>query len=199
MQSDRFAREIVAILAQSRMARSRRLMREALDGTYQLPHYSHLYHCQTRTRLVQNNRESIQMEELPPIPEHHSPVRHLVSETHGIPYQPIHTFDEAKQIEDAVLVMEGDWGGQIYLVCPMRLVGCDETDLHAILKELDTIAWESNDGEGAKIYYERARSGQPIIGGMAGGTVTDDLWLHEEFIKLKIGDKIRQMIMGADE
>jgi hypothetical protein len=48
MQSDRFAREIVAILAQSNAARSRRLMRNSLGGR---PPHADRAHQETRTTL----------------------------------------------------------------------------------------------------------------------------------------------------
>jgi hypothetical protein len=43
MQSDRFAREIVAILAHSGAARSRRLMRNPLGRNLTMPHSNALF------------------------------------------------------------------------------------------------------------------------------------------------------------
>lgn len=56
------------------------------------------------------------------IPEHQSAVRNMVSESHGLDYKPLKDLEEAKEYDDAYIIMEGDWGGQIYLVAPVRLV-----------------------------------------------------------------------------
>jgi hypothetical protein len=48
--------------------------------------------------------------------------------------------------------MEVDWGGEIYLVCPIELVKCDENTLHILLGDLDKISWACNEGEGKGIY-----------------------------------------------
>ncbi len=83
------------------------------------------------------------------------------------------------------LVLEGDWGGQIYLTVPRRLVG-DVSGIEMLLSELNRIAWPCNDGEGAcaslydpMSYDQTADDG--VCGGMGGGELTDGLWLHEEF------------------
>lgn len=130
------------------------------------------------------------------IPDHHSPVRHMVSEAHGLKYEPIEDFATARKVEDAVVIFEGDWGGQIYLTCPMRLIKCSEEDLSKLLDELDKIAWECNDGEGKAIFYERRKVGEGISGGMGGGVILNDLWIHEEFVDTGMVEKIRQTITG---
>jgi hypothetical protein len=88
-----------------------------LDGTLSTIPLSKQYIIVTQDKIIKKEY----MEELPQIPEHHSAVRHMVSETNDISYQPLRDFDEAKRTGDAVVVMEGDWGGQIYLVCPISL------------------------------------------------------------------------------
>lgn len=86
--------------------------------------------------------------------------------------------------DDAWLVLEGDWGGQIYLTVPWRLLGEDPKVL-PLLKDLDREAWPSNRGEGRNAYLysprEREQQGRGVPGGMGGGRLTDDLWLHRTF------------------
>lgn len=132
------------------------------------------------------------------IPEHHSPIRHIVAAAEGTEYKPLQGLEEARTVGDAYLVMEGDWGGQIYLVCPVNLVKCDEKALDQLLSELDEIAWECNGGEGAGIYYERRKLGEGITGGMGGGVAAEDLWIHPEFVSKGLEKRIRNVIMGAE-
>jgi hypothetical protein len=86
---------------------------------------------------------------------------------------------------DPWLVLEGDWGGQIYLTIPWRLVGHDAL-VGALLHWLDWLAWECNEGDGARAsLYDPTRHGddpeEGIDGGMGGGELRDGLWLHDEF------------------
>ncbi len=57
---------------------------------------------------------------------------------------------------------------------------CDEAALARLLRELDGAAWPGSDGSGAEIGYERLREGERVPGGMGGGEVTGDVWIHEE-------------------
>ena len=132
------------------------------------------------------------------IPNHHSPVRRVIAEAHGAQYEAFRNLEEARAANGAYLIMEGDWGGQIYLVCPVRLVEASEKTLGQLLAELDQIAWSGNAGEGAGIYYEQRQPGAGIAGGMGGGLATDSLWIHPEFLARGLGDHIRSMITGKD-
>jgi hypothetical protein len=104
------------------------------------------------------------------------------------------SYEAAKKAPDGVLVMEGDYGGQIYLSCPMKLVQCGPKEIESVLRDLDTMAWGCNEGDGADTYYLRRQSGQGIWGGMGGGIVLDGLWVHEEFTHLK--DAIWRVLQG---
>lgn len=126
--------------------------------------------------------------------EHESPVRKLVAEASGSPYCALKDRTEASIYDDSVMIMEGDWGGQIYLVCPVHLMKCDDVALKLLLRTLDGLAWPGNCLEGACIYYERHNKGEIISGGMRGGLVEDGLWVHNEFLDLR--DKIEQVILG---
>lgn len=131
------------------------------------------------------------------IPDHHSPVRHIINEANGVPNNLfMEGFDKAKNTPNTYVVMEGDWGGQIYLSCPMDLVKCSEESLITLLKDLDSIAWECNEGEGKGLYYEIHRLGDGIGGGMGGGEVKEGLWIHNEFMKLNLFNDIEQVILG---
>lgn len=82
------------------------------------------------------------------------------------------------------LVMEGDWGGQVYLSVPIKYIGPAVTDAQIVelARKLDKRAWDCNEGDGCDIslvHSNEAESG--IVGGMGGGLKIDGLWLHGEF------------------
>mgnify|MGYP001573503158 CR=1 FL=1 len=128
------------------------------------------------------------------IPQGCSPVRFAISQVTNTRYKPINGFEEGLNTQDAVLIMEGDWGGQIYLTCPMKLVHCSEEALETLLTDLDDIAWDCNEGLGTGIYYEVRKAGEMISGGMGGGFVLDTLWVYPEFDNLE--REIRDVIEG---
>jgi len=130
------------------------------------------------------------------IPEHHSPVRHILNEAHGNSNNGfLGNFNLAKETPNAYVIMEGDWGGQIYLVCPIKMIKCDEEQLKKLLLDLDSIAWPGNDG-GYGIYYEKHNPGDIIAGGMGGGIATETLWVHDEFKEKKLKEQIFEVISG---
>ena len=86
--------------------------------------------------------------EMDVIPDHESVVRRMVAEAHGDRYEAIKSLDEAKATADAAVVMEGDYGGSIYLTCPARLVHCDEPTLRQLLRDLDKHDWNDPEGVG---------------------------------------------------
>jgi hypothetical protein len=82
------------------------------------------------------------------------------------------------------LVLRGDWGGQIYLTVPAKLLGDNAQPLE-LLQKLDEAAWDCNEGEGASMSlqpHKNLRLG--VFGGMGGGQLlADGVWLHEKFVK----------------
>src|SRR5206468_1397497 len=89
------------------------------------------------------------------LPEHESGIRRMVSDARNIPYQALHSLDEAKSFSDGTVILEGDDGGQIYIVCPASLVQCSTEHLNVLLRDLDGIAWPNNDPNSARVFYER--------------------------------------------
>ncbi len=95
------------------------------------------------------------------------------------------------------LVLEGDWGGQIYLTVPLALVG-PNARIFDLLQEIDKREWGCNeeDGASALVYSPEATldrmraygADEDFIkemrsdmghysGGCGGGELTDGLWL----------------------
>jgi hypothetical protein len=139
-------------------------------------------------------RERRKLERLAVIPEHESAVRRLMADARGGTYEALLSLEDAKHTDDAAVVMEGDYGGSIYLTCPARLVHCDEATLQQLLLDLDEHDW--NDPEGVGLYYERAPAGSGIAGGSGGGVVTNTVWLHPELEAKGLRPQVEAVIAG---
>lgn len=124
------------------------------------------------------------------LPDHERVVGRLMADAHGTPYHAFRCLDDARKADEAALVMQGDYGGSIYLACQARLVLCDESTLQQLLFELDTLYW--NDPDGAGLYYERVPIGVGIPGGTGGGVVTEGVWIHPD-IEAQ-GEEVRQAV-----
>lgn len=105
---------------------------------------------------------------------HESGVRSLV---HGDGYVSYRSLAEAQADPDAIVVFEGDCGGQIYLTVPARDVRCSEERLDGLLREIDAAQWK--DLSMARVYYERRPPDGFVSGGMGGGEAEGRLWIHE--------------------
>src|SRR5438552_11511903 len=126
----------------------------------------HVYFAATESgRREYELRESEATSKL--LPAHESGVRRMVADARGPPYQALRSLGEAQAALDGVVVMEGDYGGQIYLTCPARLVKCDPGTLEQLLADLDGMAWRDSDG--ARVFFERQPIGSGVAGGMGGG------------------------------
>ncbi len=123
------------------------------------------------------------------IPEHESGVRKLMSESQGIKYKAFKNFEEAKKHSNAYMIMQGDYGGQIYLSAPVQQIKCDYKALENLLKDIDY-----EDPDGARIFFEEMEPGQGIAGGMGGGLATDGLWVHKGLEKQY--DRIKEVLDG---
>jgi hypothetical protein len=130
------------------------------------------------------------------LPDHESGLRRMFANAHGLPYQPLRSLEEARSHPDGIVILEGDDGGQIYVVCPAPLIKCSEEILKQLLRDLDAIAWPGNDPAMAHAFYERRPLGSKVPGGMGGAPVTQGIWVHEDFIKLGLESVIQEVIRG---
>jgi len=119
----------------------------------------------------------------------------MVSDSRGEAYRAFRTLAEAQEVSDGVVVMEGDYGGQIYLTCPARLVNCDQATLEQLLRDLDRLGWKNS--ETSHLFFERGNPGSGVWGGMGGGLIVEGVWLHPELQKLGIEERVRDVIGGA--
>ena len=74
-------------------------------------------------------------------------------------------------------ILEGDWGGQIYLSVPVDTV--EPGRVEAALCIVDTVEWTCNEGGGRSAFQKKGRPGRPIFGGMGGGFFPSGrIWTH---------------------
>ncbi len=135
--------------------------------------------------------------------------RLAMPETDG--HQFFHKFSglgAARQLGDAWITMDADWGGQVLLTCPVWQVDCDDATLRQLHCDLISISWgsgELDDGsvasnygsEGEKIYVFTAPPGHGIPGGMGGGANLPEPWVHEEFVDKGLKDAILAVLQGS--
>lgn len=124
------------------------------------------------------------------IKKNQSAVRKMISQSDNSQYKALGSLREAKEIKNSYIIMEGDDGGQIYLVCPVEEALCDEGTLQNLLKELDEKIW--NDITMAHLLYEVHKPDSTIEGGMGGGVAGKNLWVHKDLENLK--DRISKVL-----
>lgn len=122
------------------------------------------------------------------ISAHESPVENVMHKVIGSeqPYKPLRTLEEARGMEHGSVVIEGDWGGTIYLSCPVKYVHATQEEIEALAEWLERQFWDCNfdaSGEGGQgVYYKDAPPGSGLMGGMGGGAHLDGLWVHPDLL-----------------
>lgn len=114
------------------------------------------------------------------IPPHERPVESLFARAEGRDYVAYKSLEEAGSDNHAIVIFVGDYGGQVYLTCPIARVKCSQESLSRLLYEMGLFSW----GDGEDMYFERARPDGFVAGGMGGGIVQDFVWIHKEFRNL---------------
>ncbi|HEY1374375.1 MAG TPA: hypothetical protein VGH50_18020 [Candidatus Binatia bacterium] len=120
-----------------------------------------------------------------------SPLRSLMAEADGLENRTFASLSEAQRDPDGVVVLEGDDGGQIYIVARASDVACSEETLSRLLRNIDEREWPSNAWDMSRVCFERHRVGDVIGGDMGGGLVSVELWVHPRL------EDIRQRILDV--
>jgi hypothetical protein len=131
------------------------------------------------------------------IPDHASFVRSFTSEKYGERFEPLRTLQEAQGHSDGVVIFEGDYGGAIYLTCPVRLVRCSAQALQHLLHDIDKKLIDHH--WGLMVCYERLAPGSPVSGGWGGGLITEGVWLHDRVEALSLRKPIEEVLSGSRE
>lgn len=106
----------------------------------------------------------------------------------------IRSLEEAHARTDTWVVVEADWGGQILLTIPAALVKCPEDTLRQLVEKLAWITW--GEPEGAAFYFETHKVGYGRAGGMGGGAIRDELWVHPELRPRRLRKRVRTILSG---
>jgi hypothetical protein len=106
------------------------------------------------------------------------PLRRMMADASDTSYVAFSSLEEAMRDPDGIVILQGDEGGQIYVVCQAAYVRCSELELNQLLKDLDALEWPGNDPSMATVVFERGTLGSGVAGGMGGGFVTRDVWVH---------------------
>ena len=129
------------------------------------------------------------------IPDHVDALRSMMADAKGSTYVSFETLEEASR-NNAVLIMQGDEGGQIYLTYPAARIACSAERLNELLRFVDSKSF--SDISSASIRYELLKPGDGVAGGMGGGIVTGDLWIHPEIATVELEEKIRSVFSGTE-
>ena len=121
-------------------------------------------------------------------------LRLMMAESQGQSYKYFSTLSQAIA-NKAIVILQGDYAGQIYLTCPAEKVKCSEADLQLLLEYLDAKAWK--DLNAAGIFYESYPGDRTVSGGMGGGLVINGVWLHSRFVDMGIKDSVESFIVGG--
>ena len=116
----------------------------------------------------------------------------MIAASGNQPFRAFRSLAEAAA-NGGVVILQGDDGGQIYLTCPATKIKCSEADLRDLLEYLDSKGWK--DAGSTSVRFEMCPSLE-VAGGMGGGLVTDDVWLHPELRRQGLEEPVRSFISG---
>jgi hypothetical protein len=125
-----------------------------------------------------------------------SPLRQVMSEAGAFPYRPIDSLAAAQSDPNGIAVLEGDDGGQIYVVCPASRIMCSADVLQQLLADIDQIEWPGNEPDMRRVYFESKPVGGTVPGGMGGACVREGAWIHPVLIKKGFSEAILAVLSG---
>jgi hypothetical protein len=104
------------------------------------------------------------------------------------------SLEEAAHFPDSYAVFGADSGGQVMATCPLPLLRCDEATVKRLADDLGVLLW--NDDTGG-VSYERYTPPAIVGGGMGGGQITGELWIHPTVVRLGLAPEIEAVIAGT--
>jgi hypothetical protein len=110
------------------------------------------------------------------------------------------SLEQARSSEKAFMILEGDDGGQIFVVAPIGSVKASLENLTQLLIDLDERSWGPDGYEDARrIYFAEHEVGDIVPGGMGGGVASKDVWVHSKLVDLDLRSAIVDVIVGVRE
>lgn len=95
-------------------------------------------------------------------------------------------------------MIEGEFGGICYLVCPAHLVMCDERTLRLLAHDLEEAIFPDST-EGASVRYERLAFDEELGGfamGEDSGIALRTLWVPKWLSQARLTRRIQQILVG---
>ena len=114
----------------------------------------------------------------------------------GGPRRRIASLDEARSLDDGIVLLEADWGGQTLVVARAEVLRCDEATVLDLLAELGALTCPEDNLQGTRLSFGVAGVGTRVGGGMGGGLVTDDVWCHDELVQAGVEAGVRSVLAG---
>lgn len=131
-----------------------------------------------------------------PLADGEDALRSMIAESKGTAHVFYKSLAEVQQDPDGVVILQGDDGGTIYLTCPASKVACSEQTIWKLLREVDKEFW-GNPEDMAKVFFERLPVGSGVWGGMSGGGVQEDVWVHPELVRIGVSDETVEVVHGG--
>lgn len=128
-----------------------------------------------------------------------SPLREMMDDAGKCSYRPLASLQDAQEDVNGIAILEGDDGGQIYVVCPAKLIHCTEETLSLLLLDIDESEWPGNDPNMRRVYFESRKPGLGIPSGMGGALVTDKPWIHPRLSQRGFGGAINEVLAGRKQ
>lgn len=133
------------------------------------------------------------------IPEGERPLGRMLADAHLEPFEPLRSREAAQADPHGYVILQGDDGGQIYLVVRASEVHCSAQVLDRLLRDIDEMEWPGNPEDMRKIFYERLGEGSRIAGGMGGAEARAEPWIHQRLESQGLREAILAVLSGQQE
>jgi hypothetical protein len=108
------------------------------------------------------------------------------------------SLEEARRAPDGYVVVDGEFGGICYLVCPASMVRCNEESLRLLANDLEGAIFPG-DTSGAMVQYPRLAPDEELSDYAMGeepGIALRTLWLPKWLSDAGLTGRIQQVLAG---
>lgn len=106
----------------------------------------------------------------------------------------IHSLIEARKYLHSYVIMLGDWGKEMYLICPIYAVHCNEDELKAMLYSFEKHYFGMVEHQAIHLKYEILEPGCEIEHNYELIPVNGSIWFNPELDELR--DKSVAVLRG---
>ncbi len=108
------------------------------------------------------------------------------------------SLETARGLPDGYVVLDGDYGGICFLVCPASMVKCNEETLSQLAVALEDLVFPGNTS-GATVHIDRFDRGEEVKDysvGEENGVALNTLWLPSWLLDSGLGERIQRVLDG---